>query len=176
MCMRRKGAACETAHCMVPGRPAGGRDGEAFNAAPEGAGGVVARQAGVGMDVAGDVNGVRRSAPRPSDLRVETDGDVDFVVAGQEQEGKARRAEFTVLLDGVDLVDLMLDGGGGHGGTEDEDVGAEVGGLRCSAERCGRQRKQQSKREGLEVRGRPLLVRSHRGYFTLRTQNVSTGR
>ena len=38
------------------------------------------------------------------DLRVETDGHVDVIVAGHEEEGIARRAEFTVLLNSVDLA------------------------------------------------------------------------
>ncbi len=110
---------------------AGGRDGEALHAAPEGAGGVVAREAGVGVDVAGDVDRVRRCA-KADDLRVKADGDVEFVFAGQEEDGVALGAEFAVLLDGVDGVNLALHVGGGHGGREDEDVGTEIGsGLGC---------------------------------------------
>ncbi len=108
--MRRKGTACETAHCMVPSV---GRDGETFDSAPEGAGGVVARQAGVGVDVAGDVDGVW-SCAEAEHLGVETDGDVDVILAGKEEQSVACRAELAVLLDGVDLVDLSLDVGGGH--------------------------------------------------------------
>ena len=64
------------------------------------------------------------------DFGVEADGDVEVVVAGEEEEGVALGAELVVLLGGVDAVDLGLHGGGGHGGREDGDVGAEVGGLR----------------------------------------------
>ena len=64
-------------------------------------------------------------APRPMHLGVEADGDVDVVFAGEEEQGVARGAELAVLLDGVDLVDLGLHGGGGHGGIEDENVGAQ---------------------------------------------------
>ena len=101
-------------------------DGEAFDAAPEGAGGVVAREAGVGVDVADDVNGIGRGA-EAEHLRVEADRNVDVVFAGQEEQCVARGTEFAVLLDGVDLVDLGLDFGRGHGGIEEQNVGAEVG-------------------------------------------------
>ena len=114
-------------------RAAGGRDGKAFDGAPEGAGGVVAREAGVGVDVAGDVDGVGCGA-EAEHLGVEADGDVDVVFAGQEEQRVASRAEFAVLLDRVDLVDLRLDVGGRHGGIEEENVGAEVG---AQDEFCG---------------------------------------
>ena len=135
-CMRRNGTACETAHCMVP--PVGVTE-EALGSAPEGAGGVVVRQAGVGVDVAGDVNCVGRGA-EAEHLGVKTDGDIYVVFAGQEEQRIARGAEFAVLLDGVDLVDLLLDFSGGHGGIEEQNVGAEVWarrlGLCCG--NCGR--------------------------------------
>ena len=133
--MRRKGTACETAHCMVP---AGGRDGEALDGAPEGAGGVVVRQAGVGVDVAGDVDGIGCGS-EADDFGVEADRYVDVIFAGKEEKGVARRTELAVLLNGVDLVDLCLDIGGGHGGIEDKGVGTEIrlcrrpGGRRCES-------------------------------------------
>ena len=119
--MRRKETACEVAHCSVPvegvtARPSSG--------APEGAGGVVLRERGVGVDVAGDVDGVGSGA-EADDLRVEADGDVEVVVAGEEEEGVAAAAELGVFLFGVDLVDLGLHLGGGRRRREDEDVGAE---------------------------------------------------
>jgi len=80
------------------------------------------------VDVAGDVDGVWRCA-EADDFSVEADGDVDFVFAGEEEEGVAFGAELIVLLDLVDLVDLGLDFGGGCGGGEEQDVGAEVGGF-----------------------------------------------
>ncbi len=61
-------------------------------------------------------SGVRAEA---DDLGIEADGDVDVVFAGQEEQGVAGGAEFAVLLDRVDLVDLGLDGSGGHGGIEE---------------------------------------------------------
>ncbi len=60
-------------------------------------------------------------------MGVKADGDIDFVFAGQEEQREAGGAEFAVLLNGVDLVDLLLDGGRGHGRREEKDVGAEVG-------------------------------------------------
>ncbi len=60
---------------------AGGGDGEVFCGAPEGGGGVVVAGCRVGVDVAGDVDGVGRDA-EAEDLGVEADGDVDVVVAG----------------------------------------------------------------------------------------------
>ena len=98
------------------------------------------------MDVAGDVNGVRRCA-EAHDFGVETDGDVDFVFAGQEEQRKTGGAEFAVLLDGVDLVDLLLDCGRGHGRREEKDVRAEVGRLRRRA-KCRGGKKQECKKEG----------------------------
>ena len=117
--------ACETAHCMVP---LVRRDGEVFGGAPEGGGGVVVVVAGGGVDVdvAGDVGGVGRGA-EAGDFGVEADGDVEVIVAGEEEEGVALGTELVVLLDGVDAIDLGLHGGGGRGGREDGDVGAEVG-------------------------------------------------
>ena len=106
-----------------------GSNGEVFDAAPEGAGGVVVGKAGVGVDVAGDVGGVGCCA-EAGYFGVEADGDVDVVVAGEEEEGVALGAELVVLLDGVDAVDLGLDFRGGCGGREDADVGTEVRGLR----------------------------------------------
>ena len=71
-----------------------------------------------------------------------------MIFAGKEEEGVTRGAELAVLLDGVDLVDLGLDIGGGHGGIEDEDVGAEValcGGCQGSGCECGDQGKGECK-------------------------------
>ncbi len=65
------------------------------------------------MDVAGDVSGVRGGA-EAGYFGVEADGDVEVVVAEQEEEGVALGAELVVLLDGVDAIDLGLHGGGGH--------------------------------------------------------------
>ena len=106
MCMRRKGAACETAHCMVP--PVGVTE-KPSTARQKVVVALLLRQAGVGVDVAGDVDAVGRGA-EAEHLRVEADGDVDVVVAGKEEEGVACGAELVVLLGGVDLVDLRLDG------------------------------------------------------------------
>ena len=78
------------------------------------------------MDVAGDLNFVRRGA-EAEDLGVKADGDVDGVVAGEEENGVAFGAELVAALGGVDLVDLLLDVSGGCLWAEDEDVGAEVG-------------------------------------------------
>ena len=108
---------------------AGGCDGEVLGGAPEGGGGVVVAGGGVDVHVAGEVCGVGREA-EACDFGVEADGDVELIVAGKEEEGVTLRAELVVLLDGVDAVDLGLDGGGGRGGREDADVRAEVGGLR----------------------------------------------
>jgi hypothetical protein len=129
--------------------PPVGRDGEAFGGAPEGAGSVVARQAGVGVDVAGDVDTVWRSA-EANDLSVEAHRDVDMVIAGQEEEGVALGAELAMLLDGVDGVDPLLDGGRGHGWIEDEDVGAEVGfgGGYCRDGSRSEQRQKQAEADG----------------------------
>ncbi len=79
------------------------------------------------MDVAGDVDAVGGGA-EAEDLGVEADGDVDVVLAGEEEEGVAFGAELVAALRGVDLVDLGLDRRRGHGRLEDEDVGAEVRG------------------------------------------------
>ena len=87
--------------------------GKTFDAAPEGACGVVARQARVRVDVAGDVDGVGRGA-EAEHLRVEADWHIYVIFAGQEEQGVAGRAEFAVLLDCVDLVDLRLNIRGGH--------------------------------------------------------------
>ena len=120
--MRRKGTACETAHCMVP--PVGVTE-KPSAARQKVQVALLCGQAGVGVDVAGDVDGVGRSA-EAEDLRVEADGDVDVIVAGEKEERVALGAEFAVLLDGVDLVDLLLDCAEGMDGFEDENVGAEV--------------------------------------------------
>ena len=92
------------------------------------------RRSGVDVDVAGEVGGVGCGA-EAGDFGVEADGDVEVVVAGEEEEGVALGAELVVLLDGVDAIDLGLHGGGGRGGREDGDVGAEVGGLGEGGER-----------------------------------------
>ena len=121
--MRRKGTAWETAHCMVPSF---GVHRKAFDTTPESAGGVVARQAGVRVDVADDVDGIGRGA-EAEHLCVEADRNVDVVFAGQEEQCVSGCTEFAVLLDGIDLVDLSLDVCGGHRGIEEQNVGAEVG-------------------------------------------------
>ena len=87
MCMRRKGDGLRDGPLHGA---AGGRDGEAFHGAPEGAGGVVAGRLAsewtlpVMWTASGD-------APRPSDLGVEADGNIDVVLAGEEEEGVALR-------------------------------------------------------------------------------------
>jgi len=105
--------------------PAGGGDGEALGSAPEGAGGVVAGQAGVGVDVSGDVDGVWRGS-KANDFSVEADWDVDVIIAGKKEQGVACGTELAVLLNGIDLVDLGLNLRCGHGGIEDEGVRTEV--------------------------------------------------
>ena len=104
---------------------AGRRNREPFGGAPERASGVIAGQAGVRVDVAGNVNGIGRG-PDADHFRVEADGHVHVVLAGEEEQCVARRAEFAVLLNGVDLVDLPLDFGNRHQGIEDEDVWPEI--------------------------------------------------
>ncbi len=106
------------------------------------------------MNVAGDVDGIGRSA-KTEDLRVETNRNVDVIVTGQEEHGVARRAEFTVLLNRVDLVDLLLNGSGGHGWIEDKYVGTEVGSLRSRRETSRRESKQRGKNEDFMVGGHP---------------------
>src|SRR5258708_32310171 len=81
------------------------------------------------MNIAGDVNGIW-SCAQAQDLRVETHRDVDVVLAGKKEQCVARGAELAVLLDGVDLVDLFLNGGRGHRRIEQEHVGSKIG-LRC---------------------------------------------
>ena len=82
-------------------------------------------EAGVGVDVADDVNGVGCGA-EAQHLRVKAHRHVDVVFAGQKKQRIARGAEFAVLLNRVNLVDLLLDLGRGHGGIEDQYVGAEI--------------------------------------------------
>ena len=135
--MRRKGTACETAHCMVP--PVGVT--EKPSAARQKVQVALLRGRLASewtLPVMWTASGV---APRPSTCGVETDRDVDVIFAGQEEQSVTRGAEFAVLLDGVDLVDLGLDVGGGHGGIEEQNVGAEVGlrgDLDCAVVDCGR--------------------------------------
>ena len=123
-------------------RAAGGRHRESLGGSPEGAGGVVVGEACVGMHVADDVHGVRCRA-EADHLRVEANGDVDVVFAGKEQECVACCAKFAVLLDGVDLVDLLLNCGRGHGRFEDKRVRSQIG-LRG----CGRFRRPLRIRDG----------------------------
>ena len=104
MCMRRKGDRLRDG--PLHGAACRG-DGEAFDSAPESAGGVVARQAGVGVDVAGDVHSIGRGA-EADHLCVEADGNVEVIFAGEKEDGVALGAELAVLLDGVDGVDLLL--------------------------------------------------------------------
>ena len=106
-------------------RAAGGSDRESFDGAPESACGIVAREAGVRVDVADDVHGIGCRA-EPEHLRVEADRDVDVIFAGEKEQCVARCAEFAVLLDGVDLVDLSLDCADGMEGSKTQNVGAEV--------------------------------------------------
>src|ERR1700722_4570106 len=106
------------------------------------------------MYVAGDVDGVRSGA-EAHNLCVETNGHVDVIAARQEEQGVARRAEFAVLLNRVDLVDLLLNSSGGHRGIEDEYVGTEVGGLSSRREHCRRKRKQGGKNADFMVGGHP---------------------
>ncbi len=60
-------------------------DRKSFSGAPECAGGIVAREAGVGVDVADDVDGVGCRA-EAEHLRVEADGNIDVVLAGEEEQ------------------------------------------------------------------------------------------
>ncbi len=113
----------------------GGGDGEVDGGAPEGGGGVVVAEGGVDVDVAGDVGGVGCGA-EAGYLGVEADGHVEVVVAGEEEEGVALRAELAVMLGGVDAVDCGLHCGGRSRGREDADVRTEVGRL---CERAGRE-------------------------------------
>ena len=92
---------------------AGGREAEVFGGAPEDTGGVVLGQAGVGVDVPGDVGVVGRDA-EAEDFGVVADGDVDLIGTGSEEEGVAIGAELRVLLAGVDGVNLSLNLGAGH--------------------------------------------------------------
>ena len=78
------------------------------------------------MDVARDVDCVGRGA-ESDDFGVEADGDIDVVFTWQKDKSIPVRAELTVLLDRVDLVDLGLDVGSGHRRVEDEDFIAEIG-------------------------------------------------
>ena len=103
----------------------GGCDGEALNRAPERAGSVVAREAGIRVDVADDVDSVGCRA-EADDFCVEADGDVDVVLARQEEQSVTGRTELTVLLNRVDLVNLGLDVGRGHRGLEEQHVGPEI--------------------------------------------------
>ena len=100
--------ACETAHCMVP--LAGVT--EKFSAERQKV--VVAllllrrrrRRRGRCRRC-----GWRRVWRRgPATFGVEADGDVEVIVAGEEEEGVALGAELVVLLDGVDAIDLGLHG------------------------------------------------------------------
>ena len=68
---------------------------------------------------------IGRSA-EAENLRVVADRHVYFVLAGGEEESVAGRAKLAGFLDGEDLIDLRLNGRGGHGRIEDEDVGAEI--------------------------------------------------
>ena len=123
MCMRRKGTACETAHCMVP--PVGVTEKPSTARQKVQVALLCGRLASewtlpVMWTASGD-------GAEADDFGVEADRDVDVVVAGKKEQGVALGAELVVLLDGVDLVDLRLNVGGGHGGTEDQYVGTEVG-------------------------------------------------
>ncbi len=83
--MRRKGAACDTAHCIVP--PAGVIENP--SAALQNV--VVALLSGsarVGMHVAGDTHVIGRSA-QAQHLGVKPDGNIQFVRAGKKHQGVA---------------------------------------------------------------------------------------
>ncbi len=105
---------------------AGGPHGESFRSAPESAGRVVAGQAGIGVDVASDVDSIGRCA-QADDFGVEADGDIYFVFAGEEEKGIALRAKLIVLLHCVDCVYPGLYIGRGHGWIENQNVGTPVG-------------------------------------------------
>ncbi len=104
----------------------GRRNRDSLDIAPERAGGVIAGQAGIGVHVADDVDPFGNIA-HAGDLGIEPDRDVHMVFAGQEQQRVALEAEFTVLLHGINFVDLFLDFGRGHCRAEDKNIGAEVG-------------------------------------------------
>ena len=108
-------------HCA-----SGGRNRESFHSAPERAGCVVAGQGGVRVYVADDVDRLGHVA-QADDFGIETHGYIDVVFAGKEEQRVARGAKLAVLLDGIDLVDLLLNLRRGHAGIEDQNVGAEVG-------------------------------------------------
>ena len=68
-----------------------------------------------------------------------------------------------MLLDGVDAIDLGLHGGGGHRGREDDDVGAEVGGL-CDGggEKGKSERAERAARETFDRMGEQDMPRDKR--------------
>src|SRR4051794_19173609 len=103
----------------------GWRDSQTLKSAPERAGRIVARKAGIGMYVADNVNGLGNIA-ETHHLCVETNRDIDPILAGQKEEGVAVRAEFAVLLPRVDFVDLLLNLRCGHGGIEHQNIWAEL--------------------------------------------------
>ena len=98
---------------------------KALDAAPEGAGGVVAGKAGIGVHIAGDVYGIG-SCAEPHDLGVEADGHIEVIFAGQKENCVTFRSELIMLLHLVDLIDLLLHFWRGHRWVEDEHVGPEV--------------------------------------------------
>ena len=105
------------------------------------------------MNLAHDVDGLGNIA-QAEDLRVEADRDVDVIFARKEKQRIAPGAEFAVLLHGVDFVDLLLDLRRGHGGIEDENIGAEV--RSWSAVRAGLGGERAGSRNGNNERKREL--------------------
>ena len=106
-------------------RTAGRVDGDTFGAAPECCGGVVVIFAGIRMQVAIDFDVVGRGA-KPHYLRVETNRDIDLVLAGKEKQGIALRAKLVSPLNGVDLVNLLLHRGYRHCRSEDQNIRPEI--------------------------------------------------
>src|SRR5579872_7526188 len=84
-----------------------GRHRKALGSAPERRRGIVVVVTGIGVDIASDVDGVGRWA-KSDHLRIETNRDVQAILARQEEESVAFGAEFVSSLDRVNPVDLCL--------------------------------------------------------------------
>ena len=106
MCMRRKGTACETAHCMVP--PVGVTEKPSTARQKVQVALLRGRLASEWtLPVMWTASGVRRGrAPACRSRRGRRLG-----IRRAERAERSAPAEFAVLLDGVDLVDLRLDVG-----------------------------------------------------------------
>ena len=126
-CLRRR------KHCRIG--PDSGDDRKIFNSTPEILGRISCVPRRSDINAAGNCH-VIGDAAEAVDSGVKANLDGCAVRAGFEEECITLLAELVGLLGWEDGIDLGLDGGGGHGGIEDQNVGTKVEGSGIRGQSC----------------------------------------